>query len=160
MFTGDSTGLGGAFRESGSRGHGGTKKSAALAGSRTFKSLTAVSGGSHQLSSAGTGGRIHAPRMTRRTILFSGNNDQSQNHVNTQDDVESEHTSHGKPPVYLSCFVIIPAEPPKRNKKLVFSIILDKFTNVFEEMVEFLVECDKKSGDVGCCFFQTTQSVV
>lgn len=46
------------------------------------------------VSSAGTGGRIRGVCMTRRTILFSGNQYQSQNNVNSQDAVEGARSSH------------------------------------------------------------------
>jgi hypothetical protein len=56
--------------------------------------------------------------MTRRTILISGNQYQSQNNVNDQNAVERERTSHGSLLQYLSCFAIIPAAGAKRNKKI------------------------------------------
>jgi hypothetical protein len=56
--------------------------------------------------------------MTRRTILISGDNDQSQNNVQYQNAVESERTSHGNLLKCLSYFAIIPAAPAKRNKKM------------------------------------------
>ena len=80
--------------------------------------------------SAETGGRIRSLRMTGRTILFSGNQDQSQNHVNHQDAVESERTSHGRPPLsFLSLYL---PEDRSATKKLTVPLILDGFTNIYK----------------------------
>ena len=83
------------------------------------------------LSSAGTGTRIRSLRMTRRTILFSSHNNQSQNNDNPQNAVESEHIGHGS--LLNTCLVLSLYLPTDESaiKKFAWPAIVDEFTNIF-----------------------------